>query len=237
MRRIALPHVSFFVMATLLAACATPKTRVELEVDVPRKSTGTAESYNYYIEGYLNELDGNLEEAGKIYSRSLEKDPNSPHLLTRLASILIRQGKLEMAEKLVRRAASLDPSNKHAHLLLGGIYTALGRLKSAVDVYERLLEIDPDEREARLLLGTAYVELKRYKDGVQAFSNLIDLNPGDILSRLYRAQANFQLKEFEQTEKDLNFLLERGSTEYPGVIVSRPDCRASEKLRESRGNL
>lgn len=99
------------VLAGAVSACAAGGPDVKLKADLTSgMSSGTAESYYYYIDGFLHELGGRLDKAGKVYSRAVERDPNSPHLLTRLASILIRQGKLNQAEKLVRKAVALDPA-------------------------------------------------------------------------------------------------------------------------------
>ena len=115
------------VLGLAVSGCVAVSPEVKLKEAPPTETgSGTAESYYHYIDGYLKELSGKLDKAGKIYSRAVEKNPKSPHLLTRYASILIRQGKLNKAEKLVRRAVILDPVNTHAYFLLGGINTAQG---------------------------------------------------------------------------------------------------------------
>ncbi|HJP14021.1 MAG TPA: tetratricopeptide repeat protein, partial [Nitrospinota bacterium] len=93
------------VLGSAVSGCVVASPEVKLKAaPLLETGSGTAESYYHYIDGYLKELSGKLDEAGKIYSRAMEKSPNSPDLLTRYASILIRQGKLNRAEKLVRRA-------------------------------------------------------------------------------------------------------------------------------------
>ncbi len=82
-----------------VSACAGSGPSVYLRSGLSGLYEGTAESYFLYIEGYRKELAGKLDEAEKFFSRAVEKDPNSPFVLTRYASVLIRQGKLKPAEK------------------------------------------------------------------------------------------------------------------------------------------
>ena len=92
--RKAVPRLApLIVLAALAWGCAETRQEVLLKPDVPGPVLGTAESYQNYIEGYLRELNGNLRGASRIYAQALERDPESPHLLTRLASNKYHSGK------------------------------------------------------------------------------------------------------------------------------------------------
>ncbi len=80
-------------LAILFSAC-TPVRNVSLvrteeikEVEPDVQVISSPEAYSNYLEGFMEEQDGNLNEALKKYETALSFDENSLFLLTRVATL------------------------------------------------------------------------------------------------------------------------------------------------------
>ncbi|MBI2178797.1 MAG: tetratricopeptide repeat protein [Candidatus Tectomicrobia bacterium] len=219
------------LLAGLGAGCAAVEGQVEIGAAEPASlPAGTAESYYHFILGYRDELNSRLDDARDKLSQAVQQDPKSSFLLTRLASLLVRQGNMNRAEELARRAVSLNGKETQAYLILGGIYTSRGKLTEAVAVYEKLLKLKPEETEVRLLLGTSYLELGRNQEAVDILQKLAKAQNGDVLARFYLAQGYIRLRKFDEAERELNFLTSQQPQFTRGLLMLG-------SLHESRGNF
>src|SRR3989338_6594460 len=108
MRKRTLRLAAACLLAGLGAGCAAMEGQVELGAADPTGLPGTAESYYHFILGYRDELNSRLDEAREKLSQAVQEDPKSSYLLTRLASLLVRQGNMNRAEELARPAVGLN---------------------------------------------------------------------------------------------------------------------------------
>ncbi|MDA1000538.1 MAG: tetratricopeptide repeat protein [bacterium] len=182
--------LSVVVVSILAAGCAEDAPVVKLTPALRVKAEGTAESYFHFIQGYHYEIAGQIQRAESEYAKGLEKDPYSPELLSRLASLKVRRGLIEAG-------------NRRANLLLGGIYRSQGKLPMAVEAYQRILKDLPADREALLLLGTLYIELRRGDDSVRIFRRLLAENGDDVLGRYYLARSLILQRKLQEARREL----------------------------------
>src|SRR3989338_9259980 len=229
MRKRTLRLAAACVVAVLGSGCAAVEVQVDLGPAEPSGQPGTAESYYHFILGYRDELNSRLDDARDKLSRAVQEDPKSAFLLTRLASLLVRQGNMSRAEGLARRAVELNAQETQAYLILGGIYTARGKLAEAVAVYEKLLKLKPGETEVQLLLGTSYLELGRNQEAVDLLQKLVKAERGDVLARFYLAQGYIRLRKYDEAERELNSLVDQQPQFTRGLLMLG-------WLHESRGN-
>jgi tetratricopeptide (TPR) repeat protein len=105
---------------------------------------------------------GELEQAVRIFQKTLEMDPDNVNMRTRLAEVYIRLGKkaeawdifaaaveslrgrgaLTAAEEILQRMLKLDPSNSHALLLRGRLAFDAGDFATAVTNLEHVADLD-----------------------------------------------------------------------------------------------
>src|ERR1051326_6049923 len=105
---------------------------------------------------------GELEQAVRIFQKTLEMDPDNVNMRTRLAEVYIRLGKkaeawdifataveslrgrgaLTAAEEILQRMLKLDPNNSHALLLRGRLAFDAGDFPTAVKNLEHVADLD-----------------------------------------------------------------------------------------------
>jgi len=120
---------------------------------------------------------GELEQAVRIFQKTLEMDPDNVNMRTRLAEVYIRLGKkaeawdifataveslrargaLTAAEEILQRMLALDPNNSHALLLRGRLAFDAGDFPTAVKNLEHVADLDNHPEGLNVLLQ-AYLQ-------------------------------------------------------------------------------
>src|ERR1700687_1737187 len=116
--------------------------------------------------------DGQLEQAVRIFQKTLEMDPENVAMRTRLAEVYVRLGKkteawqifaaaaetlrakgqLGPAEEILQRMLTLDPSNSHALLLRGRNAFDSGDMAAAIQNLEKVADLDSHPDGLRALM-------------------------------------------------------------------------------------
>ncbi len=123
---------------------------------------------------------GELEQAVRIFQKTLEMDPENVAMRTRLAEVYIRlnkkteawqlfaaaadslraRGQLGPAEEILQRMLTLDPSNGHALLLRGRNAFDAGDMPGAIKNLEKVADLDSHPEGLRSLMQ-AYLQSGR----------------------------------------------------------------------------
>ncbi|MGZ4730604.1 MAG: tetratricopeptide repeat protein [Terriglobales bacterium] len=126
---------------------------------------------------------GELEQAVRIFQKTLEMDPENVAMRTRLAEVYIRlnkkteawqlfaaaadslrgRGQLGPAEEILNRMLTLDPSNSHALLLRGRNAFDSGDMPVAIKNLEKVADLDSHPDGLRALMQ-AYLQSGRLPD-------------------------------------------------------------------------
>src|SRR5271157_3076379 len=137
--------------------------------------------YLQVAEEFLRE--GQLEQAVRIFQKTLEMDPENVAMRTRLAEVYVRLGKkteawqifsaaaetlrakgqLGPAEEILQRMITLDPGNSYALLLRGRNAVDAGDMAAAIQSLEKVADLDSHPDGLRTLLQ-AYVQTGRLAD-------------------------------------------------------------------------
>lgn len=112
-----------------------------------------------YLEGYLHQIQGELEEATAAFERSLALDADAPATLIRLGTVRLELGDRDQARAHFERAIALDPESAAAYDGLGKVAAAAGDTAGAVKSFERALELQPKASSVHHALGLAYRRL------------------------------------------------------------------------------
>jgi tetratricopeptide (TPR) repeat protein len=120
---------------------------------------------------------GELEQAVRIFQKTLEMDPENVAMRTRLAEVYVRlnkkteawqlfaaaadslraRGQLGPAEEILNRMLTLDPSNSHALLLRGRNAFDSGDMAGAIQNLEKVADLDSHPDGLRALMQ-AYLQ-------------------------------------------------------------------------------
>jgi tetratricopeptide (TPR) repeat protein len=126
---------------------------------------------------------GELEQAVRIFQKTLEMDPENVAMKVRLAEVYVRLGKkdeawkifseaaemmrsrgsLDAAEDLLKRMLTLDPNNSYALLLRGKNAVENGDSAGAIKYLERIADLDAHPDGLKILMN-AYLQVGRLAD-------------------------------------------------------------------------
>jgi len=120
---------------------------------------------------------GQVEQAIRIFQKTLEMDPDNVPMRVRLAEAYMRMGKKDEAWKLLTAAAESLRSK--------------GQLAAADEILQRMLKLDPENNYALVLRGSAAAEKGDYNTTIQCLAKVADLdNNADGLRALFQAYVH-----------------------------------------------
>jgi len=120
---------------------------------------------------------GQVEQAIRIFQKTLEMDPDNVPMRVRLAEAYVRMGKKDDAWKLLTAAAENLRSK--------------GQLAAADEILKRMLKLDPENSYALVLRGRAAAEKGDYNGTIQCLAKVADLdNNADGLRALFQAYVH-----------------------------------------------
>jgi pilus assembly protein FimV len=161
--------------------------------------------YLQVAEEFLRE--GQLEQAVRIFQKTLEMDPENVAMRTRLAEVYVRLGKkteawqifsaaaetlrakgqLGPAEEILQRMITLDPGNGYALLMRGRNAFDAGDMAAAVECLEKVADLDTHPDGLRTLLQ-AYLQTGRLPEAGNLAAKLLSVH-NDISAILSYADA------------------------------------------------
>jgi pilus assembly protein FimV len=161
--------------------------------------------YLQVAEEFLRE--GQLEQAVRIFQKTLEMDPENVAMRTRLAEVYVRLGKkteawqifsaaaetlrakgqLGPAEEILQRMITLDPGNGYALLMRGRNAFDAGDMAAAVECLEKVADLDSHPDGLRTLLQ-AYLQTGRLPEAGTLAAKLLSVH-NDISAILSYADA------------------------------------------------
>jgi pilus assembly protein FimV len=161
--------------------------------------------YLQVAEEFLRE--GQLEQAVRIFQKTLEMDPENVAMRTRLAEVYVRLGKkteawqifsaaaetlrakgqLGPAEEILQRMITLDPGNGYALLMRGRNAFDAGDMAAAVECLEKVADLDSHPDGLRILLQ-AYLQTGRLPEAGTLATKLLSVH-NDISAILSYADA------------------------------------------------
>lgn len=108
----------------------------------------SARAYRHYLDALLARGKDDYATAASELREALLYDPESPHLHTQLAEVLLKQGRVADAEEALRTALSLDAAHAPARLMLARISEARDRPVEARTQLRAAIEAGPDDPDA-----------------------------------------------------------------------------------------
>ncbi len=138
---------------------------------------------------------GELEQAVRIFQKTLEMDPENVAMRTRLAEVYVRLGKkaeawqifttaaeslrgrgaIAAAEEILQRLLTLDPGNSQALLMRGKIAFDSGDNAGAIQYLEKAADLDSHADGLRILLK-AYTQVGRLPEAGTLAGKLITVH-------------------------------------------------------------
>ena len=159
---------------------------------------------------------GELEQAVRIFQKTLEMDPENVAMRTKLAEVYVRLGKkneawqifsaatetlrskgqLEAAEEILQRMLKLDPGSSYALLLRGRNAFDTGDMAATIECLEKVADLDSNPDGLRTLLQ-AYVQTGRLTEAGTLAGKLLSVH-NDITAVLSYAEALMSAGHFAE---------------------------------------
>lgn len=153
------------------------------------------------------ELDGQSEDALRLYARAIAKDPGSVFLLRHAAELSAREGRLTDALVYAERALELEPEDEGVRLFLGTLY----RFRRDTEAARRVLTTasgEPVNRDSAVLLYGILSDAKQLGDAREIAEWLIEQEPEGLRGYLALADAHEKMGDPEAAEATLRRGLE-----------------------------
>jgi tetratricopeptide (TPR) repeat protein len=170
--------------------------------------------YLQVAEEFLRE--GQLEQAVRIFQKTLEMDPENVAMRTRLAEVYVRlnkkteawqifsaaaetlrsKGQLEAAEEILQRMLKLDPNSSYALLMRGKTAFESGDMAEAIKHLEKVADLDSNPDGLRTLMQ-AYLQSDRVADAGALAAKLLSVH-NDISAILSYADALITIGHLEE---------------------------------------
>ncbi len=108
--------------------------------------------------GYLEDQDGNLNEARAAFERAIELAPQSGELSVNYAQLLIGQGEIGAARDVIEKALQREPGNQRARILQVVVENRLGNKERAIALARPLENSVPETPADALQLASALLD-------------------------------------------------------------------------------
>lgn len=113
----------------------------------------------------IHALAGHEEQAGAIWLRVLELEPENAEALNELGSLLLAAGRHEEALAVYRRILARQAGLAPVWVNCGNVLRQLGRHDEAFAAYRRALELQPELAEAQMEMAQALLLQEDFAEG------------------------------------------------------------------------
>ena len=139
-------------------------------------------------EGYLSELEGDLDKAMEFYLQMVEEEP-PVQVLVRVSDIALRQNDYDTAtlalEVLSKISVAFMPS--YANIL-----RLTGKKPEALRIYHDYLDKMPEDLATVIAVGRFYLELGAMDAATDAFCYVLERDPGNHAARALLKEFNLK---------------------------------------------
>lgn len=190
---------------------------------------------------------GELEQAVRIFQKTLEMDPDNTAMRMKLADVYIRLGKkneawqiyaaaaenlrskgaLDKAEEILNKMLKLDPSNSYARLLQGRTAFDAGDLDGAIENLEKVPDLDSNPDGLKTLLQ-AYLQSGRLPEAGNLATKLLSVH-GDTGAILSYAETLVSAAQFEAALQTYD--------EYSDRLLAADSAKVLESLHSIIGHV
>jgi tetratricopeptide (TPR) repeat protein len=172
----------------------------------------------YHITlGNIENMQGNLEQAYKQYSRALELYPDDAIARLNQGMVLKKTGQHDRAIQAFEDALRLNPGHAGAHNNLGFSLLMTGQTDRAVDHYRQALALRPDYVEASFNLAVGLEMQGRLEEAVAQYRRTLEMNPDSIVNHLRLAKLLIVLGRRQEAARNVAEAL-RLSPDNPAAL-------------------
>ena len=129
-----------------------------------------------YLLGRCHEALGDVENALRLYTRTLELDPNYTDVLMCSAKIYRDQNDPQTALTMLTKLITIEPTNADAHYLSGKLYAELGGSAEALDAFLATIGLDVNRLDAHYQIVAWYEQQGDIDNTIKWYETIIRLD-------------------------------------------------------------
>ncbi len=140
--------------------------------------------HGHFLNGAVNVLRGNMQQAVRHLKKALAIDPNNPDTLLQLIRVYASCGQRAAAMPLLDKVLEIDPLNMIAYSLPGYFEVLSGRFDFAVESYSKMYQMDPNSPIARWFYAWSLAFAQRNDDAFLIIEKLARDFPDTVYALL-----------------------------------------------------
>jgi MoaA/NifB/PqqE/SkfB family radical SAM enzyme len=178
--------------------------------------------YSIFELAKIKQIQGNDNDAEKLYKKVLEINANSNTSWLELARIYARQRRVDLAKEFYNKYLDKVKDNADVYKEMAMLYESIGDNIESIKNIETAAKISPNDIQTSFELGIAYREAGRDEDSAKVFKNLLEK---DVIKN-DKFLHNKALNEYEiSTRKEI---LQSKPRAMIGMIMNR--CNISCRI-------
>jgi len=201
--------------------------------------------YLQVAEEFLNS--GQLDQAVRIFQKTLEMDPENVPMRSRLAEVYVRLGKkneawriltsaaetlrgkgqLAAADEIIQRMLKLDPGNSYALVLRGRAALEAGDFRATIECLSKVPDLDSNAEGLRGLFQ-AYLKTQRFQEAATLATKLANVH-NDISAIHEYADALMEQQQFAEALQTYE--------RYSDQLLQNNSGKLLESLRSAIGHV
>lgn len=154
-------------------------------------------------------LEVKVATAGPTDVALLEREPDDPIALARLAAIYERNGALDQAIATCNRALTIQPHDALALTRLARLYEAKGNVNKAFDEAKMAHDVAPADADTSLVLGRLAFRLGNYPWADSLLGDAANVRPTDPEIRYQLAWAEYSLGRLDSAAQEMQYVTQQ----------------------------
>ena len=179
-------------------------------------------------EGLLLQSQNELVQAGELFQRAIEIQPDLVHAHYNLAFVRANQGDLPGGIEAFRRSIELQPDFADAHRRLARLLFLTNDRAGAHEHYERSIAIDPDFADGHYGLGVMLLEEGKLSEGAAALARAVEISPTDPEMQFSLGRAEGRLGNLSEAVDHFRSALQVNSKMVNAAILLARTIATSE---------
>jgi Flp pilus assembly protein TadD len=162
--------------------------------------------------GVLKAKEGKIEEATRLYLRTIELKPDYENVHSNLGIAYLDAGRLEDAISELKIAAQLDPAMALRHHQLGNVLYLAQRMEEAADAYRKALELQPSFYPSHEELAKILLQQGRTDEAVTHYEAMQKLQPANPDPHTYLGNVFAQSRRDHEAVEQFELALRLASS-------------------------
>ncbi|MGC9292154.1 MAG: DUF5107 domain-containing protein [Acidobacteriaceae bacterium] len=154
-----------------------------------------------FLQATMEEKEGNLEDAQRLFIKSHKQHPNYIPVLKKLAMQQYLAANFNLAAEYIGHAVRQDPSDIEVQYMAGVIYRAAGKTALSQAAFWKAVRLGGHLPQALMQLGEISLTTKKYTRAIALLRRAQSYDPYDVLVQDDLAAALRLSKNFPEAEK------------------------------------